>query len=383
MGRNLFSLMVAGLVCACGGSGDAPDTAAIACSAPGTVAAGGWPGMCLSGTGVSLVHQELLSRARRGTLMSPIGGFDPRFYPAEVLVSVAALANDRGDQELKAWVAEQLNVLGQSLAQSSGYLIWPILIDGAPAFGSNSQSRLVIGLALLNLVEPSDRIKALARQAFDALDRMPRLAVRSSVTGRTYLLPAYTFQQHQAPIVVSSRQVDPNQDAALALAYALAARHLAKDEQDASAIAAQGRALLDATMDLAAGPDCLPLVDDPAYLAVCDTRYNGFWLALAHKADLLLNGAGSARTAALGVQYNILKRWWSVGSTSRAYPARYEGAFPDPIEPVVALAAVAALGSGDDWRSHRTALEQALLGTSPAGWPAGWLYPRAFARLAP
>jgi hypothetical protein len=365
------------LVAGCGGGGNTNSkNSAASCSQARAVTLNEENLLCLGNEAVGVLRSALNSRIVSQSLMQPAGGFDPRFYPAEVLASVMALAEDTGDAPMLSWADAELAKLAVQTEAENGFLIWPIQIDGQPTFGSNSQARLVLSLALIQGQRPSPLVLRLGRSALAALERLPRRSVTSSVSGRSYLLPAYSFHNPQAPIAISGRSVDPNQDAALALAYALAAVHLSDTPLDRAVYFGRAQEYFAASQDLANSESCLPLADEPDFVAACDTRYNGFWLMLSVASAQLMGYTDG--WIKLESQYRHLLPWWSTGSTSRVYPVKYSGRYTDPIELMLLRTAVARFGTDTMWDAYLLQLEAFILDEhlGAGSWPAGWLYPR-------
>lgn len=363
---------------ACGGGAPTVDgtTASAACSQTSVAGDQVVVGACPSNATRQIIRAEYLRRIAAGSIFEPSGGFDPRFYPAEVLASVQALAIDTDDPALVAWVGREIDALDQRLATSAGLLIWPVMIDGEATFGSNSQARLVLSLALMHRHKPNEAILKVALRAWRALDALPRVQVFSQRSQHSYSLPPYTFHDIARPRAISSRVLDPNQDAALALAYALVADRLAPTAQEAAAAGLQARQYFEAALDMASPTGCLPLADQPEYLAACDTRYNGFWLALMIQSARLLKDHRA--DALLAQQYALIRPWWQSGRTSRVYPQPYSGPYADPVELLLLRGAVAAFDDLAAWQQFVN-MSDAFVAAPPASptlWPAGWLYPR-------
>ena len=333
-------------------------------------------GACPSNAARQIIRAEYSRRIAAESIFEPTGGFDPRFYPSEVLASVQSLAVDTDDPMLAAWVVREIDALDRRLAHSAGLLIWPVLIDGELTFGSNSQARLVLSLALMHRHQPNEAIHRLALRAWRALDSLPRIQVFSQRSQRSYSLPPYAFHDVATPKAISSRVLDPNQDAALALAYALVAERLAPTAQEATTAWLKAQHYFEAALDPASPTGCLPLADQPEYLDACDTRYNGFWLALMTQSAQLLKDHRA--NAMLAQQYALLRPWWQSGRTSRVYPQPYSGPYADPVELLLLRGAVAAFDNVAAWKQF-VEMSDAFVAappTSPALWPAGWLYPR-------
>lgn len=375
---TVMLLVAAFALAACGGGaqtlgGLVVDPACSQASVAGDLAV---VGACPSNAARQIIRTEYSRRIAAGSIFEPTGGFDPRFYPAEVLASVQSLAADTADPTLAAWVVREIDALDRRLAASAGLLIWPVMIDGEPTFGSNSQARLVLSLALMHSHQPTEAILRVALRAWRALDALPQVQVFSQRSQRSYSLPPYTFHDIARPRAISSRALDPNQDAALALAYALVAERLAPTAQEAAAARLKAQHYFEAALDLASPTGCLPLADQPEYLDACDTRYNGFWLALMTQSAQLLKDHRA--DAMLAQQYALLRPWWQSGRTSRVYPQPYSGPYADPVELLLLRGAVAAFDNVAAWKQFVEMSDTfvATPPTSPTLWPAGWLYPR-------
>ncbi len=379
-GSGKVMLLVTTLVvAACGGGGgqaEGEPLANAACSQNAVAGNQVVVAACPSNAARQILRAEYSRRIAAGSILEPTGGFDPRFYPAEVLASVQSLAADSNDTALAAWVVREIDALDQRLAASAGLLIWPVMIDGQPTFGSNSQTRLVLSLALMHRHQPNEAILRAALRAWRALDTLPRVQVFSPRSQRSYSLPPYTFHDIAVPRAISSRALDPNQDAALALTYALVADRLAPTDQEAAEARLKAQHYFEAARDLANLTGCLPLADQPEYLEACDTRYNGFWLALMMKTAQLLNDHSA--DSILAHQYRLMRPWWQSGRTSRVYPQPYTGPYSDPVELLLLRAAVAAFDDIASWQMFIDMADAVVATepTSPMLWPAGWLYPR-------
>lgn len=366
-------LAVAMMLTSCGG--ETPTVSAQPCS-QNEVSSGRLSiANCLSARSKKILITEYKRRIDAKSLMIPQGGFDPRYYPAEVIASVYALGLDAGDTQLVKWGRDELDHLDNMLQSHNGYLKWPIDIDGEVTFGELAQSRVVFSLGLINARSPSEVTRRLIKNAYLALDRLPRVEVYSSFTSNKYLLPSYAFHNVVSPTAISFRSLDPNHDAALAAAYSIAADTIqgTAENQYANQMA---RYYFNAALDMANNSTCLPLADQPEYRNDCDTRYNGFWLALMiytsqklkmNNADLLLNH-----------QYSVIRAWSKQFYTSRTYPNEYTGPYPDPVEPLLLGVAVAKFDDQTAWKQYLDKLNAMIEGSSNSSieaWPAGWLYP--------
>lgn len=333
---------------------------------------------CFSIGSKRALASEYWRRIQDNTIMLPQGGFDPRHYPAEVIASVHALGLDMEDLRLLNWATSELDALDQKISISNGFLIWPTEVEGAPTFGELAQSRLVFSLALIHEKSPSMKTKRMILMAFNALNKMPRIKVRSTFTGESYLLPPYAFHNPQAPLAISTRSLDPNHDAALAATYAIVADSVLENELDIIEAKKTAHEYYVAAMDLASPSKCLPLADQPEYRTDCDTRYNSFWLSLMlfSSQRLLINDADSS----LNEQYLIIKKWSQNFQTSRTYPSEYTGYYYDPVEPILLATAVARFDNVSSWNAHVSHIDSMFKegGVSMSKWPVGWLYPAHF-----
>lgn len=373
---TVVALVLASAAC---GDGDDPRPSVSTCSAASLRQSG--TDLCLGTEAVQSLRALYSALSAGGTLMNPRGGFDPRYYPSETLASVDAVARLTGDAALADWVARELDALEARIASSHGFLIWPDLIDGQPTFGPNAQARLLLSLLAMNAEHRSPQLERMIASAHAALERLATVDVTSSTTGRVYPLPPYAFHEPAAPRAITTRSVDPNQDAALAAAYALYARWVAAaDPAAATAAFRKARSYASASMDMMQAGVCTPLADQIEFKSACDTRYNSFHIGMLalYAAQADDDQAASAVTD----QYMVLRHVWLAGRTSRHYPARYEGAMPDPVELMLLLPVVARFAPED---SNALAARIQELYRSAAGavdWPVGWLFPRSYVHLA-
>lgn len=331
---------------------------------------------CMSDAGRQRIRGLLLSAIADGTIMQLHGGFDPRHYPGEVIATAMGVAEDTGDGALMAWAQAEILRVRDRIAASQGVLIWPQQIDGAPTFGELAQARLVLSMALIYRATRNDAARETAVNAFNALQRFPRLPVRSSITGRTYTLPAYAFHNPANPTAISGRTLDPNHDAVLAAAYAVMATHVLTDPVQAQAAAQEADHFHAAAEDMAHAGRCLPLADDPVYVNACDTRYNGYW-GFSLETYAAMRPASSARRT-IDVQFAYARAALNAFQTSRTYPAVLNGDYPDPVEPLAFWGAL---------RRNMSATEvgvfvqrtNALIENGPlSDWPRGNLYPKYY-----
>lgn len=331
--------------------------------------------ICLSAEAKMRLAAEYTRRISDGSIMKPNGGFDPRYYPGEVIASVWALGIDVSDPRLIAWSEVQLAEIQGRLAMANGYLLWPDLIDGKPVFGELAQSRLVLSLGLIYRATGNERAGSLAVEAFTALDRLPRETVTSSVSGRSYQLPNYAYHDVEAPRGLSQRTLDPNHDAALAAAYLIMADHVLQDSEAVVAARQKGLGYLAAAVDLVTPTTCLPLADALEYQATCDTRYNGYWsflLELVGQQEL-----ASAR-AAVDIQFAFVRPHIVSFQTQRSYPEKFSGPYPDPVEPVLWLTSAARNLPTADFHQFTQQTNALIEHGMMSAWPGGNLYPRFY-----
>ena len=329
---------------------------------------------CLTKGNQEIIRREYIKRINANTIMTPKGGFDPRHYPAEVIASLYSIGLEFGDEHLIKWAEQQLENLFELIDKNNGYWVWPEQIDGAPTFGELAQSRLVFSLGLIYKRKPSEKTLRTFNLAYGALDRLPLASVVSSITQSKYSLPFYAFHNVHAPTPISFRSLDPNHDAALAAAYAIAST-IKADKSEVSAALDKSNSYYKAALDMA-GLSCLPLADQPEYVRDCDTRYNSFWLMLMQYSSVVLKQSYGEHL--LQKQFDVIKPNLVKFSTRRTYPAVYVGEYPDPIEPMLLSVAVAKYCNDVEWRDYVIMLNAYIekAGQDIDKWPAGWLYPK-------
>jgi hypothetical protein len=331
---------------------------------------------CLSQSAVKKIHDEYALRIQDGTILAPNSGFDPRYYPGEVLASVIAIAGDTGDQAMMTWADSRLDEMQQRLMASNGFLIWPDEIDAQPTFGELAQSRLVLSMALIYKGTSKMAARSIALLAFEALGRIPLADVQSSVTGKAYHLPYYALHDVDHPTAVSGRSLDPNHDAALAAAYTAMASFVLGDQAAADAATAKADGYLAAATDLATSTNCLPLADLPEYRDACDTRYNGFWSFLLEVVDRDRPQSGAAQVA--DNQFLFARDALRSFVTHRVYPERLDGPYPDPVEPILWFPTAARGLARADFQAFVIKTNELILKGDPSKWPRGSLYPKFY-----
>jgi hypothetical protein len=332
--------------------------------------------VCTSDRAKVRIRDEYARRIAEGSIFDPHAGFDPRYYPGEVLASVIAIAEDTHDKAMMYWALSQLKVLRQRLELHNGFLIWPDEVDGQPTFGELAQSRLVLSLALIYRATGNDLAKQNALLAFAALERLPLQSVASSETGRVYYLPNYAYHDENNPRPISSRTLDPNHDAALAAAYTVMGRFLLNDPEAATRSLAKGRAYLAAALDLASAGKCLPLADLPDYSNLCDSRYNGFWSALLHIVGRYYPSDDAIQAA--DRQFAFASDAVVSFKTRRFYPDVMVGTYPDPVEPVLWISTAARSLSADVFMTFINRVNHLIEDGDAPSWPSGLLYPKYY-----
>jgi hypothetical protein len=293
-----------------------------------------------------IIRSEVLRRIKAGKIYREIGGYSPIHYPSELIVAVIKARHSEDDEDLNIWINSEIDNLRLSLEKYNYYHVWPGH-SKTQTFGENTQTRLVLGLAEIYDLLPSQRTQTLLIESYFALKNLPELKVRSSVTGKIYLLPSYSYINTSKPKVDSYRTLDPNHDATLAAAYWKTAMSGALSLRDSTIAKKKAKEYFLAALDLTDSRahrlteinGCLPLADQLIFKNSCDTRYNAFWLhwmlkmqdSLGNKESLsLLRGAYKAtRSKLLSFQ------------TYRTYPFVLRGNQPDPVEATTSLIAVA------------------------------------------
>jgi hypothetical protein len=332
---------------------------------------------CLESESLNIIHEEYKKRINENTIMDTRGGFSPNYYPAEVIASVYSIGVQKNDRKLIDWANNEIELLTQKTSEY-GYLVWPDKLNGELAFGSNSQARLVLSLALLYEHTKDKKISNLLHKTFTALDSLPKILVSNSINGNLHKLPFYAYTNLEFPTGIGSRTLDPNQDASLALAYALYSK-FSPNHIKASVID-QANKYLTAAFDTSVIGKCTPLADHPDYLDLCDTRYNSWWLAQVYEATKIL-GRLSEFENQLKSEYEIIRPWLLSSQTNRQYPSYYTGSYPDPIEPMLLANVIFGFDEKINYDSYiyniNNMIRQADDSTIKK-WPSGWLYPSYF-----
>ena len=328
---------------------------------------------CLTIESRYVSEKEVLKRVKLGKIFVTTGGFNPQFYPTEAIFSVAQARNSENKVYIDSWLSTEIAKLGTKLKRSNYYLIHPD--QDSISFGENSQSRLVLGLANIYAVYPDRKIHSLLVSTYLALDKLPLVKVNSSVTNKNFLLPAYTYRNVNAPKVNSGRSLDPNHEATLAASYLAVSKSGVLSKSDSQKARNKAKSYFYAGLDLAIKDKCLALADEPTYIDKCDTRYNAFWMnwMLVVQQDV---GNPSTLTI-LRNQFQVMKSQIDSFSTKRVYPFGYSGVYPDPVEPISLLSAVASFGSRTDFLIFVRRLNQYYSENSrySSSWPITFLYP--------
>jgi hypothetical protein len=331
---------------------------------------------CLSDAAKSKIHNEYKRRIADGSIMHPNGGFDPRYYPGEVLASVMAIAQDTGDQNMMNWAVSQLELLRKQLEADNGFLIWPDQILGQPTFGELDQARLVISMALIYRGTGNATAKYNANLAFAALERLPLTDVKSSKTGISYRLPFWAYHDIANPTAISGRALDPNHEAVLVATYTVMGRFVIDDSARAAMALSKANSYLSAALDLAGSDKCLPLADTPEYRDVCDTRYNGYWGFMLELG--VRHGAPNHAIRAIDGQFAYARPAILAFETRRTYPTIVSGPYPDPVEPLLWMPSAARNLSAAEFHSLVLKTNEMIVGDAPSSWPSGNLYPRFY-----
>ncbi len=334
--------------------------------------------LCLTNEALNIIREEYKKRIIGKTIMEKQGGFAPLYYPAEVIASVQALGVTLNDTLLTNWANNELINLEKNISLQHGYLIWPDKLNEDEAFGSNSQARLVLSLALIYKHTHDSKTLAILHKSFDALDRLPKTLVTNSISGKDHQLPYYAYKNTANPTPVSSRTLDPNQDASLALAYALYSE-LNLSESRKTQILAQANKYLNAAFDMSSINKCLPLADHQDYINLCDTRYNGWWLAQVYEATKIL-GRFEEFEKYLKSEYMVIRHYLNIFQTNRQYPTYYTGAYPDPVEPFLLMNIISKFDDALTWNIYTDNLNNFILDKKEKApfWPSGSLYPSYF-----
>jgi hypothetical protein len=292
----------------------------------------------------------MLKRIKNGTISKEIGGFNPAYYPSELLWSISKIEGLDQSGNLRKYRLFYTKNLHDELKKSNFFLLHPKIHASDKQFGENTQSRLVLGLANLLKVTNSPLVKELVSKTFLALDSLPKLNVTSSVTKRKYKLPAYLYRNTRTPEAISGRSLDPNHEATLAAAYWMISDSKILDKVASNRAKAMAKYYFFAALDLAKSGRCLPLADQPDYIDSCDTRYNAFWMYWMLKMQPELGSSISLDQ--LRGQYRVMSKNIKNFTSERIYPLKYQGIYPDPVEIITLLPAVQQFGSEYDLNKY-------------------------------
>lgn len=322
-------------------------------------------------------QDRALRRIDNGTILNPNGGFDPRHYPGEVILSTLALGTEFSDQRLTTWSFAQVDSIRQSLAANNGFWIEPPRADWPnqvlPVFGQLSQARLLLSLSYIYARTRYAAAREAALLAYSGLQRMPRSLIASRVTGRQYLLTHYQYENTSNPVALTARELSPNHDAVIAAAYLAAATFVLEGQDEISRALDQLNIFKAAAVDLASPDRCLPLDGHPDYLNACDTRYNGYW-ASSLAIILSLRSDDSVRQALEGQRAYVRQALLGF-QTNRTYPTPFQGNYPDPVEPVLFWPNLTLFLSADEARTYVSRTNSLIESQDASRWPSGNLYP--------
>jgi hypothetical protein len=329
---------------------------------------------CLTKESRSIVENEIFRRVKSGQIFTNTGGFDPRYYPTEALLSVVKARNLANKDYYNVWLKKEIDGLANKLKKTNYFLIHPSS-GKERVFGENSQSRLVHGLVNIYSIFPNKEIGNLLVSTYAALDSLPLVTVQSSLTGKYFHLPAYLYENPTKPKPISGRTLDPNHEATLADSYLQVSKSGLLSKSESIKALKKSKSYFYAGLDLAIKNRCLALADQPTFIDACDTRYNAFWLHWMLKAQPYL---GNSKTLTiLRNQYQVMTREVTKFSTKRVYPLPYRGKYPDQVEPMTLLNSVANFGTESQFLSYIDSLNDYLVLNSEnsSTWPITFLLP--------
>jgi hypothetical protein len=154
------------------------------------------------------------------------------------------------------------------------------------------------------------------------------------------------------------------------------AKYVLDDRLAAAQASVKADEYLAAASDMATFGKCLPLVDLPDYMDVCDSRYNGFWSFLLEIVARSRPETGAAQTA--DIQFAFAKSAVLSFQTHRTYPQVVEGGYPDPVEPLLWIPTAARNLSRAEFLAFVDKMNAFILNGEPGAWPSGSLYPKYY-----
>jgi hypothetical protein len=329
---------------------------------------------CLTEESINIATNEILKRLKLGKTFNNTGGFNPKFYPAETLLEVVKARNSVNNGFVDSWLETEIKRLRTEIRNTNYFLIHPTS-GSQRVFGENSQARLVLGLANIYAIYPNKDIENLLVNTYFALNSLPLIVVNSTVTNNSFRLPAYIYENPIKPKANSGRTLDPNHEATLAAAYLQVSRSGVLSKSDSAQALKNAKNYFYAGLDLVIEDKCLALADQPTFIDSCDTRYNAFWLHWMLVAQPYLGNPSTLIT--LRNQYYVMKKQITNFSTLREYPFRYNGKYPDPVEPITLLNSVAKFGSKSEFLNFVSKLNHYYLQNSKysSAWPTTFLMP--------
>lgn len=329
---------------------------------------------CLTLESKNIAVIEIVKRIKLGNAFNNTGGFNPQFYPAELLLEVIKARNSENKIFVDSWLESEIKTLKNDIRKTNYFLIHPNS-GNQMKFGENSQSRLVLALANAYSIYPNTDIRDLLVGTYSALKSLPLITVNSTITNNKFRLPAYIYKNPNNPRADSGRSLDPNHEATLAAAYLQVSRSGVLSKRDSMQALNIAKNYFYAGLDLTIRNKCLALADQPNFIDSCDTRYNAFWLHYMLDVQPYLGNSSSLNI--LRNQYYVMKRHISTFSTLREYPFKYKGKYPNPVEPVTLLNAVAKFGSKSEFSHFVSELNHYYLDNSEnsSNWPMTFLLP--------
>ena len=329
---------------------------------------------CLSKKSKEIIYKEIKDRLNLNTIMLKIGGFDGRYYPAEVILTISRYQRYNFKDYSKT-LSTLLQNMEIQLNKENSYLTWPHDAGNTThVFGENTQGRLVLASAQLYQETKIPSLKNIVTRTYFALSKLPDVKVYSKTTNKSYYLPAYSYRTPIRPELISGRTLDPNHEATLAAAYFYASQTDALSPGQRSLAVKRARYYFHVSFALV-DSNCLPLADQPGWITACDTRYNAFWIYWVSKLQKYLGNSETERQ--MMWQESVLSKYSRDFKTHRVYPNEYTGPYLDPIEPFTLAGAVARYASSNEWASWIETLDSWIFTNRDKSnsWPIGLLIP--------
>lgn len=220
-----------------------------------------------------------------------------------------------------------------STLQPDGGFVNVVDANGVKYVGSNGQIRIAMGFWIAYRETGDVKYLYAADRTADWVLNAPTITTTSSFTGKTYQLPAYLYTTGRA--VASSRSLDPNQEASLALAAQLLYTTPGSKFYNDASIAAKRDEYIRAGHDMLSLNRCVPASDQAGLRDSCDSQYA--WSAIAEFHALNVALKNPTLDADLRKQYAYYAPITLAGRSIKAYPTAYDGPIYTALEPLYAL----------------------------------------------